>query len=242
MRSIRLILPLVFTGLITSGCSTVPGLSVLNKGSKKEVSTSEDPSPVANAAATTDGSATADAAATTTSAAPAPSDDPAPVFDPLLATLTQTPDLFSTHPDLSEENQRAREVYDPYAHYPEDLYQALRRGFQFDLSLENPRIMTQLRWYASHQSYFDRVSERAGRYMHHIIAELEARDMPWTWPCFPSWKAPSIRSPTRTAAPPACGNSFHRPDACSTSSRTGGTTAAAMSWTRPAPPWNTWIN
>jgi len=176
MRSIRLILPLVFTGLITSGCSTVPGLSVLNKGSKKEVSTSEDPSPVANAASTTERPETADAGAIN---APAePSNKPASVFDPLLATLTQTPDLFSTHPDLSEENQRAREVYDPYAHYPEDLYQTLRRGFQFDLSLENPRIMTQLRWYASHQSYFDRVSERAGRYMHHIVAEIEARDMP----------------------------------------------------------------
>ena len=180
MRSIRLILPLVFTGLITSGCSTVPGLSVLNKGSKKEVSTSEDPSSVANAASTTGRpeTATADAGAKIAFADHEPADEPASVFDPLLATLTQTPDLFTTHPDLIEENQRARAVYDPYAHYPDDLYQNLRRGFQFDLSLDNPRIMTQLRWYASHQSYFDRVSERAGRYMHHIIAELEARDMP----------------------------------------------------------------
>jgi membrane-bound lytic murein transglycosylase D len=101
-----------------------------------------------------------------------------PVFDPLLADLTATEYLFDQSPDLSAENQRARAVYDPYAHYPEDLYQIMRRGFQFDLTLEDPRITSQLRWYASHQSYFDRVSERAGRYMFHIVDELEARDLP----------------------------------------------------------------
>ncbi|WP_232819271.1 lytic transglycosylase [Saccharospirillum mangrovi] len=101
-----------------------------------------------------------------------------PVYDPLLETLLVTQDVFSTHPDLTEEITRARAVYDPYSHYPDDLYQTLRRGFQFDVSLDNPRITAQLRWYASHQSYINRVSDRAGRYMYFIVEELQARDMP----------------------------------------------------------------
>ncbi|MDX1473528.1 MAG: transglycosylase SLT domain-containing protein, partial [Reinekea sp.] len=67
---------------------------------------------------------------------------------------------------------------DPYAKYPNDLYQVLRRGFTFDLTLEDKRINQQLKWYASHQSYINRVSERASRYMFHIVNELQARDMP----------------------------------------------------------------
>lgn len=179
MRSHRLILPLVFTGLITSGCSTVPAMSAFQKGAS-DSSTSPSSEVETAEAETTKGSTSA-----ATDAEPIPTqpekDLPAetePVFDPLIATLAETPDLYATEPDLSAENQRAREVYDPYAHYPDDLYQTLRRGFEFDLSLENPRIMTQLRWYARHQSYIDRVSERAGRYMHHIVDEIQARDMP----------------------------------------------------------------
>lgn len=67
---------------------------------------------------------------------------------------------------------------DPYAKYDEDLYQVLRRNFSFDLSIEDPRISSQLRWYSSHQSYFNRVSDRASRYLFHIVAELQARNMP----------------------------------------------------------------
>ncbi|MHA7878346.1 MAG: lytic transglycosylase [Saccharospirillum sp.] len=68
--------------------------------------------------------------------------------------------------------------YDPYAQYPDDLYQVMRKGFRFDLELQNSRIDAQINWYSRHQSYFDRVSERASRYMFHIVNELEARDMP----------------------------------------------------------------
>lgn len=67
---------------------------------------------------------------------------------------------------------------DPYDKYPDDLYQVLRRNFTFDLSIEDKRVMQQLRWYASHQSYINRVSDRASRYLFHIVAELQARDMP----------------------------------------------------------------
>ncbi|EAR08413.1 LysM peptidoglycan-binding domain-containing protein [Reinekea blandensis] len=67
---------------------------------------------------------------------------------------------------------------DPYDKYPDDLYQVLRRNFTFDLTIEDRRVMQQLRWYASHQSYINRVSDRASRYLYHIVQELDARNMP----------------------------------------------------------------
>lgn len=168
MASKRLLIPLAVAGFVTSGCSTLPALS-----SFSQTSAEPEQKPAAEVSeqilVETELDPALDEATDT---------EPEPVFDPLLANLSATDDLFDSDPDLSAEALRARAVYDPYAHYPEDLYQTLRRGFQFDLTLEDPRITSQLRWYASHQSYFNRVSERAGRYMFHIVAELQARDMP----------------------------------------------------------------
>jgi len=67
---------------------------------------------------------------------------------------------------------------DPYAKYPEDLYQILRRNFTFDLTIEDKRIDAQLQWYGSHQNYINRVSNRASRYMFHIVQEIQARGIP----------------------------------------------------------------
>ncbi len=59
-----------------------------------------------------------------------------------------------------------------------DLWQRTRDGFQLNLDQDNPRIKAQLRWYATHQAYLDRVAARASRYMFYIVEELEKRDMP----------------------------------------------------------------
>ncbi|MCL6414575.1 LysM peptidoglycan-binding domain-containing protein [Aestuariirhabdus sp. Z084] len=59
-----------------------------------------------------------------------------------------------------------------------NLWQRTREGFQLDLDQNNSRIKAQLRWYATHQSYLNRVSNRASRYMFFIVEELEKRDMP----------------------------------------------------------------
>lgn len=61
---------------------------------------------------------------------------------------------------------------------PEDLYQVLRDNFSFDLDIEDKRISSQLNWYSSHPSYISRVSQRASRYMYHIVSEIQARDLP----------------------------------------------------------------
>jgi membrane-bound lytic murein transglycosylase D len=83
---------------------------------------------------------------------------------------TQSDDYWSLPLDLSRP--------DPYAKYNDDLYQVMRRGFTFDLTIEDKRISQQLRYYASHQNYINRVSDRASRYMFHIVAELQRRNLP----------------------------------------------------------------
>ncbi|MEJ2042560.1 MAG: LysM peptidoglycan-binding domain-containing protein [Reinekea sp.] len=67
---------------------------------------------------------------------------------------------------------------DPYTRYPEDLYQVIRRNMTFDLSIEDKRIEQQLKWYASHPSYLNRVSNRASRYMYYIVEQIQEREMP----------------------------------------------------------------
>lgn len=67
---------------------------------------------------------------------------------------------------------------DPFAKFPDDLYQVMRRGFTFDVTLENSRIDAQLRQYSRHQSYIDRISARASRYMFYIVNELQKRNLP----------------------------------------------------------------
>ncbi len=59
----------------------------------------------------------------------------------------------------------------------EDLWDRLRAGFSLE-ETHHPRIDKHRAWYAKHQRYMNRVTERAKRYMYHIAGELEARDLP----------------------------------------------------------------
>jgi membrane-bound lytic murein transglycosylase D len=67
---------------------------------------------------------------------------------------------------------------EPAVEAPADLWQRVRDGFALDLSLDNDRIRAQRDWYARHQNYLDRVASRAERYLHYIVEQAEARDMP----------------------------------------------------------------
>jgi len=60
---------------------------------------------------------------------------------------------------------------------PRDLLGGLRSEFSLPAS-QDPAVLRELRWFASHQDYLDRVFARAERYLHHIAAELDERDMP----------------------------------------------------------------
>ncbi|MCG8368892.1 MAG: transglycosylase SLT domain-containing protein, partial [Proteobacteria bacterium] len=58
-----------------------------------------------------------------------------------------------------------------------DVLAKLRRGFELAYD-DNRRTAAELRWYVRHPDYLNRVFTRAQRYMPHIVAELERRDMP----------------------------------------------------------------
>ncbi|MCB1760906.1 MAG: LysM peptidoglycan-binding domain-containing protein [Gammaproteobacteria bacterium] len=57
------------------------------------------------------------------------------------------------------------------------LWQRIRRGFQLSTP-ENQRVSRHLKWYAKHPQHLHRVGERARPYLHHIVDELEKRNMP----------------------------------------------------------------
>ncbi len=60
----------------------------------------------------------------------------------------------------------------------DDLWERTRSNFKLDLSVEDPRIASQLAWYAKHPAYLNRVSDRASRYLYFIIEQIEVRGLP----------------------------------------------------------------
>ena len=60
---------------------------------------------------------------------------------------------------------------------PDDVLSRLRAGFALTYE-DNHRTAAELKWFAKHPDYLNRVFTRAQRYMPYILAELERRDMP----------------------------------------------------------------
>jgi len=58
-----------------------------------------------------------------------------------------------------------------------DLWSRIRAGFALH-EHDHPRIANDLAWYERHPRYMERVSERATPYLHLIVEELAAREMP----------------------------------------------------------------
>jgi membrane-bound lytic murein transglycosylase D len=58
-----------------------------------------------------------------------------------------------------------------------DLWERIRGGLQFE-TIENEDVLAQRAWFERNQEYMDRVSQRAGRYLHHIVERIEARGLP----------------------------------------------------------------
>ncbi len=59
-----------------------------------------------------------------------------------------------------------------------DLVDEIRQNFQLDLSLDNPRIQSQLNWYVRNPRYLERTFKRASRYMFHVVEKLKAANLP----------------------------------------------------------------
>jgi len=59
-----------------------------------------------------------------------------------------------------------------------DLWQRIRNGYAIPYPAMHSATQKQLDWFVKHPDYIDRVVERARPYLHHIVDELERRDMP----------------------------------------------------------------
>ena len=60
---------------------------------------------------------------------------------------------------------------------PIDLWDRLRAGYGLP-EVDHARVDAELAWYARHQGYLDRVAARASPYLHHIVEEIERRELP----------------------------------------------------------------
>ncbi len=65
----------------------------------------------------------------------------------------------------------------PSTGLPRSLWNRVREGFAL-ADVETPRIDAELRWYASHPEYLDRVVERARPFLHLIVERIEERGLP----------------------------------------------------------------
>lgn len=62
---------------------------------------------------------------------------------------------------------------------PYTLWSRIREGFMLDPAvIDNPRIVQQRLVFASQPRYFEMNSERSQRYLHYVVEQIEARDMP----------------------------------------------------------------
>lgn len=62
-------------------------------------------------------------------------------------------------------------------HVSEDIWHHIRGKLTFYIP-ENKRVKVQRDWYAKHPRYLDRVAKRAEPFLHYIVKELEANDIP----------------------------------------------------------------
>lgn len=58
-----------------------------------------------------------------------------------------------------------------------DVWDRIRKGFAIP-DLNNPLVATHTIWYSARPEYIQRTSKRAGRYLYHVVQELEKRQMP----------------------------------------------------------------
>ena len=122
------------------------------------------PAPVTVEAAKTD-AARAASTAPTAAAAASPDAAASAAEAPVAAPVPVDPIRPDIRLDLDD---RAARV---------DLWERVRRGFAMP-DLDTELVRDRERWYASRPDYVARMTERGGRYLFHIVEELEKRGMP----------------------------------------------------------------
>lgn len=58
-----------------------------------------------------------------------------------------------------------------------DLFERIRKGYSI-ADVDHASVDMELRWFVNHPDYLDRTFKRGERYLHHIVGEIEARNMP----------------------------------------------------------------
>ncbi|HEY4065788.1 MAG TPA: transglycosylase SLT domain-containing protein, partial [Burkholderiaceae bacterium] len=150
-------IPPLAAALLLAACATPPGSGpgVPSSAAAPNASASAPSTDVAGSVPAADVAASAPLAAA--SAAPVEEAAAAPVpVDPL-------------RPDVPV-------VLDPSAAQA-DLWARVRRGFAMP-DLDSDLVRSSEQWYATRPDYVQRMTERGGRYMFHIVEELERRNMP----------------------------------------------------------------
>jgi membrane-bound lytic murein transglycosylase D len=146
---------LILPAVLLAGCATTNA-----PAPAADVPPTPAPAPVISAPAAASSEAPAAAASTPVAAASAPADSdgaPAPTaVDPLRPGIL-----------LDFEDRSARI----------DLWDRVRHGFGM-ANLDSELVRDQERWYLSRPDYVQRMVERGGRYLFHIVEELERRNMP----------------------------------------------------------------
>ncbi len=102
--------------------------------------------------------------------------------DPVPTDLLHAPAADSGQVPLADDDATATMV-DPISLDPKalarfgDLWAHLNASHAISVD-DNPRIHTQLAWFMGHQTYVDRMTARASRYLAYTVAQAEARHMP----------------------------------------------------------------
>lgn len=100
-----------------------------------------------------------------------------PASEPISQT-TETVAPLAAEPLVAETQTEATLTPEPVGPAPvTDLWERIRAGLQFE-TVENEDVLAQRAWFERNQEYMDRVSQRAQRYMHHIVERIEARGLP----------------------------------------------------------------
>jgi membrane-bound lytic murein transglycosylase D len=61
---------------------------------------------------------------------------------------------------------------------PQNIWNRIRAGFALPDDVKYPRVKRELHWYVRHHAYLNRVVERAQPYMHYIVNQLDANNIP----------------------------------------------------------------
>ncbi|MEJ2059094.1 MAG: transglycosylase SLT domain-containing protein [Gammaproteobacteria bacterium] len=61
---------------------------------------------------------------------------------------------------------------------PKTIWSAIRGGFELPDVSDEARVQAEIRWYADHPDYIERVTERAKPFLHYILQEVQERKLP----------------------------------------------------------------